>query len=78
MDYSILNEEPVRGATGIAKIVGKVMVRLPIDNGIIVAAYHAPEFGSNILSLRHLLNNFEVLFSNSIRNYPGCFFMEKK
>lgn len=47
--YTAIAEEPVKGATGLTKIVGKGMVQLPINNGMIVEAYHAPGFSSNIL-----------------------------
>ena len=77
ISYSEMNEEPVRGATGFTKIVGKGTVRLPIDNGMIVEAYHAPAFSSNVLAVRLPSKDFEVLFSDSIRNCSGCFFLRK-
>jgi len=49
-NYTRINDEPVKGASGISKIVGKGMVRLPINKSIFVEAYHALEFSSNILS----------------------------
>ncbi len=61
MNDSFMNEEPVKGDTGTAKIFGKGMVRLSINNGMIVEAYHAPAFASNTLAVRLLLNDFEVL-----------------
>ena len=76
-NYETLSEEPVRGAAGITKIVGKGMVHIPIGKGFYVEAYHAPEFSSNILSVRLLQKDFEVLFSESLKGYPACYLMEK-
>ncbi len=77
MNYSVMKEETVIGVTGVTEIAGKVMVQLPIYNGMIVEAYHAPVFSSNILAVRLLSNYFEVLCSNSFRDYPGVFLMKK-
>ena len=40
----------MQGTTGITKIFGKVYVKLPIENGILIEAYQAPMFSANILS----------------------------
>ena len=77
INYSPVTEEPVKAAAGVAKIAGKGLVRLPVNNGMLVEAYHAPKFSSNILSVRLLQKNFEVLFSESIRGYPACYFLRK-
>ena len=45
---------------------------------MIVEAYHAPAFYSIVLAVRILSKDFEVLFSNSIRNFPGCFLRKKR
>ena len=67
VNYSVMNDEPVRGTTGIAKVVEKSMVWLLINNSIFIQAYYAPKFDPNILAVRLLSKDFEVLFSTSIR-----------
>ncbi len=69
MNYSAMNEESVQGATGKTKIIGKGIVRLPINSVMIVEAYQAQAFSSNILAVLFLSKDFEVLFSNSIRDF---------
>ncbi len=44
---------------------------------MIVEAYHAPAFSSIILAARLLSNQFDILFSNSVKGYPGCFLLKK-
>ena len=78
MYYTKVNEEPEQGATGITKIVVKGFVKLPIEDEILVEAYHAPTFSSNILSVALLNYRYEVVFTKCIRSYPACFLMRKK
>ncbi len=40
-NYTNVNEEPMKGGTGIAKIIGKGFVKLSIADGTLVEAYHA-------------------------------------
>ena len=68
----------MQGATGITKIVGEGFVKLPIEDGILVEAYHAPMPSSNILSVALLSDRYEVVLSKSIKIYPACFLMRKK
>lgn len=42
-------------------VVGKGNVEIPIKNGLVVEAYHAPEFSSNIISNHLLSESFKVL-----------------
>ncbi len=78
LNYTKMNEEPVQGAMGITKIIGKGYVKLPTENSIPVEAYHAPMFSANILSVALLSDHYEVVFSKSLNNYSACFFMCKK
>ncbi len=78
MNYSTMNEESAKGAIRTTKIVGKGMARLPIKNGLIVEAYHAQAFSSIILAVRLLSKDFEVLLSNSSRDFPRFFLMKKR
>lgn len=45
-----------------SRIVGVVTVKLPVAGGILIKAYHAPEFSSNIVSVAWLQLMCEVLF----------------
>ncbi len=45
---------------------------------ILIEAYHAPMFSANVLSVAILSDHYEAVFSKSLKNYPGCFFMCKK
>ena len=60
--YSPVTEEPIKAAAGVTKIVRKGLVRLPLNDGMLAEAYHAPKLSSNILSVRLLQKNFAVLF----------------
>ena len=51
---------------------------MPINGGLIVDAYHTPEFSSNIVSVRILAKTFEIVFSEHIRSYPACILMRPK
>ncbi len=75
--YDTFKEENVQGANASSKIVVKGTVTQPIGDGINVEAYHAPKFSSNNIPFGLLQKNFEIVFSESIRGYPGCFFMNK-
>ena len=76
--YSPISNETVRAASESTNLVGKGTVFIPIDGGIIVEGYHAPSFSSNILSVGLLKDNFDVLFSKTFRDFPGCFFLRHK
>ena len=44
---------------------------------MVIKAYHAPHFSSNILSDGLLSSNFIVAFTDDIRPYNACFLIEK-
>ena len=75
--YEPMASEKVKGTNGISQVVGSGMVKIPIGNDITVEALHVPAFCSNILSARLLSKDYEVLFSQSMRPYSACFFMDK-
>ncbi len=68
LNYTTVNEKPVQGAKGITKIVRKGFVKLPIEDGILVEAYHAPMFSVNILFVALLSDRYDVMFSKSIKS----------
>ena len=70
-----MTEETVKAAAGVTTIVIKGTVRMPVQGGMIVEAYHAPMYSSNILSVNLLSRTFEVLFSTTIRGYEACYFL---
>ncbi len=45
--------------------------------GVIVEAYHAPPFLSNILAIRVVSNGFETQLLNSVYDYRVCFLIER-
>ena len=47
---------------------------LPIEDGIKVEAYRAPEFESNIVSTQVLSETYDVTFSSHFLSYNACFF----
>ena len=76
--YERIDNEIVKAASADSILVGKGIVTLPIEGGIKFEAFHAPQFGSNIISVGLLSRLYEILFSNSIRLYPGCFLLRPK
>lgn len=77
VSYNKIKEETVQGASTTSKIVGVGIARLPIDHGLVIKAYHAPEFSLNIISVGLLQRLYEVLFFESIRAYPTCSVIHK-
>ena len=75
--YYPVAEELVKAATGVTKIFGKGLVHLPVNNDMLVEAYQAPKFSSNILSALILQLNFKELFVESTPDYPSCYFLRK-
>ena len=75
--YEQMRNKPVKGATGTSDIVGRRTTKLPISAGMVFEAFHAPEFSSSVLSVRLLVSNYEIMFSESIHNFSACFFMNK-
>lgn len=43
-----------------------------------MGAYHAPHFSSNILSLGQLSEQFVIAFTDALRDYNSCVFMDKR
>ncbi len=75
--YTQMNAEPIREAAGTIKIVGKGLAQVPVNNEMIVEAYDHSAFSSNILAVRLLSNELEVLFLNSIKDHPGHYLLKK-
>ncbi len=75
LTYSTLEITSVQVASGSTVIVGQGHVHLPIGSGIKVEAYHTPKFSCNVITVGLLSNNFETVFSKSLRNYRACYFM---
>lgn len=51
---------------------------LPIATGIIQEAYHGPDFTWNVLAGHLLSESFELLFSNTVKKFTGCFILKKR
>lgn len=62
--YRRFVEEDFQSAIGISQIVGVGQVLIPVNGGIYFEAYHAPEFGENILSVSKLSRFFTIEFSS--------------
>lgn len=62
--YRNIQEEDVQSASGISRIVGAGQVFIPIDGGMYFEAFHAPEFGENILSVWKLSRFLELEFDS--------------
>lgn len=62
MEYKITKDEEVQSASGTSTIVGQGILRLPIDGGTLVEAYHSPNVSKNIVSVAQLSYTFNVLF----------------
>lgn len=65
--YNEITIEKVETASGHSRLLGKGAVQLPIGKGVIVEAFHAPDFTSNIVA-NHLLSELFNLFSTSDDN----------
>lgn len=70
--YERVNEEPVKAESSTYRIFGKRMFKLPIDGGITIEAYHAPEFSANIISVRLLLSTYAVEFAETCEAKAFC------
>ena len=46
------------------------------EKGIKIEAYHAPQFESNIISVRILSSTFDVIFSSTRKDYNACFLVD--
>ena len=72
-DYRRIKEEDVQSASGVSRIVGVGTVFIPIGGGFYFEAYHAPEFGENILSVSKLSTFFTIEFStDDLGNQSIC------
>ena len=47
--YQRIEPESVKAASSTSKLVGKVTIILPFNNGTTIEAYRAPEFSANII-----------------------------
>lgn len=74
--YEIIKPETVLVAHGSSMVVGKGNVNVAIGNGIIVEAFHAPEFSSNILA-NHLLSEIFNIFYTSEDENKRCEILKK-
>ena len=61
--YEELSSRTVKAAVGTSNIVGKGMVKLPLENGIIVEVFHLPQFSTNIISVGNLSSSYNTLFT---------------
>ena len=69
--YEPMDSEQVRGANGVSQVVGTGMVKIPIGNCILIEALHVSAFHTNILSVRLISADFEIIFSQSMRPYSA-------
>ena len=69
-EYRKIDDEDVQSASGVSRIVGVGKVLIPLEGGIYFDAYHAPEFGENILSVSKFFFFFfeSKQFIYSVRN----------
>ncbi len=70
--YERIDTESVKAASSLSKLVGKGTVKLPIDGGIIIEAYHAPDFSANIISVRRLLGSYAIHFNKDATENAYC------
>lgn len=78
--YEEIPSKKVKSAAGQSSIVGRGTVRLPIDDGITVEAFHAPLFSWNILSVGKLSYMYDITLSTEINNSEKtsfCIFKRK-
>ena len=61
--YETIDTTDVSVASGKSNLVGKGTVTLPINGSLKVEAFHAPQFESNIISVRALSKTYEIAFS---------------
>ena len=59
-----VTEEPAKSPAGVTKIFGKGLVHFPVNSRMLVESYHVLKLSSNILYVRLLQKNFEVLFQS--------------
>lgn len=63
----------VQATQGESKVVGKRKILIAIDGGIIQEAYLALGFTLHIFATSLLSEQFEVVFSSSIKDFKSCF-----
>jgi len=74
-NYRQIEPETVTVASSTSMVVGNGTICVPIDGGIHIEAYHAPEFSTNILSVGKLSEFFTVMFTSdppAIAGVPTC------
>ncbi len=76
-NYEHISIESVNAASSTSKLIGKGTVQLPIDGGVIVEAYYAPEFSANILSVRLLLKIFKMESDENESGKAYCIIKDK-
>ena len=74
--YEKIDVTDVGVAPGISMLVGNRLVILSIEDDIKLEAYHAPQFESNIISMRMLSFTYEVTFLGHRKDYIACFHMD--
>ena len=72
----MISEKPELGATAEFKIIGKGKVKLPINGGLAVRAYHTTGFPLKNNIGKKLVKTFEVLFSEHLRPH-SCYILMK-
>jgi len=77
MSYDSIANESVQAAFGSTNILGRGKVWIPLNGGIEVTAYHAPQFTSNIIAVHELTELFGVHFSSTFKPYKACFIFEQ-
>lgn len=71
--YVEIGDAEVEIASSSPRLVGKGIVTLPIENGIKVTEYHAPEFEANIVCPRLLSQTYDISSSEFFKPYNACF-----
>ena len=76
LTYSRISQEAM-AASGVSRLVGEGEVSIPLDGGMVIKAYHASYFSTNILAVGLQSSNFILAFTDHIRPYNACFLVEK-
>ena len=66
--YKKMDITDVNITSGISKLVERELVTLHIKDGIKIQAYYAPQFESNIISVKMLSYTFEILLLYHIKD----------
>lgn len=66
VQYERVHTKDVMSALGLSIIVGKGLIRTPLDKDTLVEAYHTPHFSTNILAVSKLTKNFDIVLSEGL------------